>query len=913
MKNNKILLILCLIILIFSLNALSATTENNTNTKKAEKIYEHDNHKQAQEDIYVNINSQSSTEDGSKSNPYKTINKENLEKITPYSTLHVAKGKYTLGSVNITKDITIIGENREDVIFTSNGESSMFTLPLGRTLKLNNITIKDHTSTGNAAITNNGNLILTNILFQNNTGTMGGSISNNGNLQVNNTVFMENTASFGSAIYNKANLTIKNSTFNDNHIYNVGGAIYSTNGTMEVTDSYFSNNRAVSGAAIYNAFGYLEVNNTKFIENDAEHFFGGAIYSTGITRAYNSLFDNNQANKDGGAITTTSNFTIINCTFNENFAKENGGAIENVPWTDKENGNLTIINSTFTENAATLGGAIINYGKIEHTGIPATVTARGCVFDSNTADKGGVIYSQQYVNIQNSVFKDNTADEYDVIYVNDSEYVISLDNNWWSTNNPRESEIGFMPSVWVVMKFTNKTSLYVNKTSTVSVSLNTLNDGSMIKTTLPPRKVIFNAINSTFKENNMTIKGSIENVVEQKDDNITAQIDNQILTLQPVNAPKPTILTINTNKQAYYKDNIKVTGKFMDINKKPLINTLLKLTINNKTRNVKTNNKGIYTYNLKALTTGINNVSISYHGNNKYEANKTSTQFKVNKKNIKITLNTIKTVNYKDNITIKGKFTDTSNHPLQNSNIQLKINNKNVIIKTNNKGIFNYTFKAIKTGKNSVTATYNGNKYYMKNTTSTTFTVTKKQVQIILNSIKTVNFKEKTRISGKFMDKNNHTLTNTIIKLNISGKIINVKTDKKGIFTYNYKTNKTGTNTVTAVFKGNNNYSKFSITRKFNVKKQDLKITVNKIVKTKLGQNVKISGKLTDKNAHALQNTLIKIKVNNKNYLAKTNRYGIFNCNIKTSRAGLNNLTVSHNGNINYNKYVLDTVFRVSV
>lgn len=916
MKNNKILLILCFIILLLSLNSISANIQNDTtSTNDIQKVNEITQVKQAQT-IYVDTNTDSNIEDGSKNNPYKNINNENLEKITSNTTIHVAKGTYKINPANITKDITIIGENQKEVIFTSDNSTSIFSIQKGSNVHFKNFTIKDFTSNTNAAITNYGNLALEDMQLYNNIGTtganMGGSILNNGNLTIINTTFEKNTASFGAAIYNNANATIRNSSFVDNNIYNVGGAIYSNRGNLTVDDSYFTLNRAVSGAAIYSAFGNLKVNNTVFYDNDAERFFGGAIYSTGIAITSNSLFDSNHATKDGGAITTTSNFTIINCTFTENFANENGGAIENVPWTEDENGNLTIINSTFIENAATLGGAIVNYGKIESVGEPATVTARNCIFDSNTADRGGTIYNEQYVDMQYNVFTGNEAKEGNVIYTVNDSLVRSLDNNWWTTNNPTMEDIGFMPQKWVVMNFTNTTSLYINKTSILKVSLNTLNDGTSIKTTLPARKVTFSAKMSTFDKDNMVIMGSVENTVQAMEDDIAAEIDNQIISLRPTKAPTPTIITVNPIKQSYYKDTITINGKFMDTNKKALINTLLKITINNKTVTTKTNNKGIYSYEYKTTKIGSNNINVSYHGNSKYEANKTSTQFKVNKKNVKITLNNIKTSYYKDKITISGKFTDINEHILQNSNIQLNINNKKIIIKTNNKGIFTYKFTATKTGLNKLTATYKGNSNYNKNTTTTTFNIAKKPVHIVLNNIKIVNYKDKVVISGKFEDKNNHTLLNTRINLNIDGKKVTVVTNKKGTFNYTYKTNKTGTVRVTASFNGNNNYSKTSITKKFTVKKQDLNITINKINKVKIGQSIKITGKLTDKNNHPLLNSIIKIKINNKNLTSKTNNQGIFTVNYKTIKSGLNNITVSHEGNSNYNKYSTGTHFRVS-
>ena len=315
--------------------------------------------------VYVDVNSENVDEDGSLEAPYKTLNNENLEKISDNSTVYVSKGTYPLNTINIQKNISVVGENRDQVIFVPNVNTTVFIIDVETTVTFSNFTFKNYESDSNSAIVNNGNLTIENLNILNNTGSSRtskkGNIFNKGSLEIVNTTFENNTASFGAALYNTANATILNSQFNTNHIYNVGGAIYSLRGNLTVLDSLFTENTAVSGAAMYNAAGYCFVNNTKFIENDAEHFFGGAIYSTGVTRVNNSLFDSNHATIDGGAITNTNNFTIINCSFIENFAKENGGAIENVPWSATENGNLTIINSSFIENAAGGNGGILFY------------------------------------------------------------------------------------------------------------------------------------------------------------------------------------------------------------------------------------------------------------------------------------------------------------------------------------------------------------------------------------------------------------------------------------------------------------------------------------------------------------------------------------------------------------------------
>ena len=550
MNNKKIIIFLSFIILILSINSLYAADDNTTdkslvkqynqlaNTDMLEQTQlstKHTQLKQASDTVYVNSKSNISTEDGSKDAPYKQINDETIAKISSDSTIIVSSGTYNITPTTIDKNLSIIGEDKENVFFIPT-DAAVFTIAENTNVMLENLTITNQSSTYTQAITNNGNLTIENVDFLNNFGTAnntkGTCILNNATLYVNNSNFENITSSYGASIYNTGDVVVNNSKFKRNNISNVGGAIYSMRGNLEVYNSNFLYNAATSGAAIYNAAGYLLVDNTEFYKNDAERFFGGAIYSTGITIVNNSQFYSNHAKKDGGAITNTNNFTITNCYFEQNIAEENGGAIENVPWSTTQNGNLTIINSTFKENSAgENGGAIINYDKEDYLGDGATVTARASIFDSNSASKaGGLIYNQQYMDFQYNVIINNDADVNNTIS-SDEEQIISIENNWWATNNPTQSKLGAMPKSWVVMGFTNTTSLVENFTTNLTVSLNTLNNGQLLDSQLPSRFVRFTAENTTFTQDIVKIQGDVSDNVVVLDDVLYAQIDNQLLSL----------------------------------------------------------------------------------------------------------------------------------------------------------------------------------------------------------------------------------------------------------------------------------------------------------------------------------------------------------------------------------------------
>lgn len=814
MNKKKIILVLCFIVLILSLNTFYATNDNQTATDIQKQITK-STVKEESNTVYVDANSKTAKEDGSKTSPYKTINDANLEKIASDATIQVSKGTYKINSTNINKNIAIIGENTEQVIFIPTETNSAFTIEKNRTVKFKNFTLKSFTSNSSAAITNDGKLNIECLNLVNNIGTTrtnkGGAIFNTGTLTVTDTTFEGNMASWGAAVYNTGNTTVTNSKFKNNSIYNVGGALYNLRGNMNVSKTRFSGNRAVSGAAIYNAMGNLSVNDTEFYKNDAEKFFGGAIYSTGITIANNSQFYLNHATKDGGAITNTNNFTIINCIFQENSADENGGTIENVPWSNTENGNLTMINSTFIENSAgDKGGVIINYDKEENKGENCTVTARNCIFDSNTAaTRGGLIYNQQYMDFQNCIIINNDAQKYRTIYSSDK-FIKSIDNNWWGTNKPTKSTLGVMPKTWIIMKFTNKTALATNLTTKLQVTLNTLNNGKKLKSTIPERTLIFTAQNTVFPTNYAKINSTVTTKLKPVDKSITAQIDNQHITLKTAKANITYALT-NKNQTLRIKIQLpsnvngKATvklGSSTIANNRSLKNGVLTISYNIPTSWSKAQ------YKMKVLLKTTQNTTFS--DNNtivKIPKRETVTSLKLNTTSLKAG-NSIKLT---ATVKMGGKA-------LNRGYVAFKINNRIIKSKVkivNSTAAVTYRIpSSFNPNKYNITATYYGDNNKKASKATRTVTIKKQDVHINLKDTLLLTKNRKNTITVKCLDENNKALDSAGAYYRIDSK--NSKdnvTLKNGAFTIIYKTPDYKTSkTLTIRVYGNSKYNQ--LTRK---------------------------------------------------------------------------------------------------
>ncbi|WP_346675173.1 Ig-like domain repeat protein [Methanobrevibacter woesei] len=282
---------------------------------------------------------------------------------------------------------------------------------------------------------------ITNSEFIGNDGTMVFN-NNGGSVIISDSIFKDHTGS--EAVYNNAD------------------------GHMEIVSSEFIN--CDEGAAFNNGNGYMLVNGSNFVNNSGAGGSAGAIFSNSNSQLdiYDSSFINNSAISSGGAIfiNGASDIYIENSEFTDNSALSSGDAI----YVNGANANLTIADSIFTnndvesrgdvnfivsdfshlENAINVvddelvldsdvtmtdaeadkykDGITINkditinakghtidaneLGRIFNIANSATLTLNNAVLINGRADKGGAIYNDGALNINNVTLKDNTALSY---------------------------------------------------------------------------------------------------------------------------------------------------------------------------------------------------------------------------------------------------------------------------------------------------------------------------------------------------------------------------------------------------------------------------------------------------------------------------------------------------------------------
>ncbi|MDO5847936.1 MAG: Ig-like domain-containing protein [Methanobrevibacter sp.] len=351
--------------------------------------------------------------------------------------------------VNITKNITINGNNH----VIDGKEGYVFDISKNVVVTINNVTFINSIR----PIDNSGNVILNNCTFIKNNGAV--NCYAGSTLEVNDCNFINNTRTSKTAMGGAISATnavvkingskfINNSAVNsaDDNGFAFGGAVFvQGGGNLTVVNTEFTTNKANSknnnaqGGAIFawNNVESVSVENCTFTGNSAVN--GGAIYTDNNTEltVKGSNFTGNSAIDDtvvgsGGAIFSEGNLNVDNSTFVGNNAT-NGGAIYAAATSNKT---VTVKDSEFSKNTATHtddakggeGGAILLIGSID-------ASVSGCTFEDNKAKFNGADINNQATNlaVTDSSFANGVASKGGAIFTNTT---VIVDNSTF-TNSAR--------------------------------------------------------------------------------------------------------------------------------------------------------------------------------------------------------------------------------------------------------------------------------------------------------------------------------------------------------------------------------------------------------------------------------------------------------------------------------------------
>ena len=355
-------------------------------------------------EFWVSTKGNDTTGDGSKNNPFNTINHAitaALDKSINI-TIHIMDGTYLgTGNVNLKYSriavLNLIGENYGKTIIDGQDKDYFFYFDKGLDVSLTNLTFTNGKATNvnwNWGIIYGSSLTMNDCIIKNST--------SNSNLlydiDTQNSKLVFNNLTY---INNKGNMwlgyaTINNSYFADNVGAALGGVIRGTNNLTVINSKFINNtnpkNSNAEGGAVY-AQNIISINN--IYDSNYAGTKGGAVYVSGGAKAtfINDTFINNRAAGDGGAVyayISSSSFvpvaTFENVKFINNSGANGGAATVS---------GATFNNVTFKDNTAnTMGGAIylfsVTNGKTSN--IPDLTISDDSLFENNNAPEGKDIY-----------------------------------------------------------------------------------------------------------------------------------------------------------------------------------------------------------------------------------------------------------------------------------------------------------------------------------------------------------------------------------------------------------------------------------------------------------------------------------------------------------------------------------------
>uniref|UniRef100_UPI0025E09759 Ig-like domain-containing protein n=1 Tax=Methanosphaera sp. TaxID=2666342 RepID=UPI0025E09759 len=318
-------------------------------------------------------------------------------------------------------------------------------------------------------------------------------------------------------------------------------------------------------------------------------------------------------------------------------------------------------------------------------------------------------------------------------------------------------------------------------------------------------------------------------------------------------------------------------------------------------------------YNLSVLVTkvGVNNLSVGYSGNAKYNPYEVNSTFNVGKQNVIVTYDPVKEVPAGTNVTITGKFTDNLGKAIVNSNVKIFVNGVKYYAKTDSTGKYSLSVLVTKVGVNNLSVGYSGNAKYNPYEVNSTFNVGKQNVIVTYDPVMEVPAGTNVTITGKFTDNLGKAIVKSNVKIFVNGVKYYAKTDSTGKYSLSVLVTKVGTNNLSVGYSGNAKYNAYEVNSTFTVGKQNVIVTYNKISDVKKGNNVTITGKFTDNLGKAVTNSNVKITINGVKYYAKTDSTGKYTLSVATTKEGVNNVTIGYSGSAKYNAFETSTTFTV--
>lgn len=248
----------------------------------------------------------------------------------------------------------------------------------------------NYASSGGVIAAYNSVVNMQNCVFYNSSASRFGGViySIKSSFDIYNSSFKLNNAKYAGAIYsNSSEFSLRNSQFSESQTYSFGGVIAAFSSKLEVNNVIFNNYASLNdaGGAIYSIGGTLNVADSSFMNGYSD--FGGAICNLKTDSVIsNSEFINNNVQFYGGSIYNMyGSISLTENKFTNSFASS-GGSIFN-----RLSDSFTLAKNNFVNSTAYEGDIVFIDGD------KVNVNQNGNVFDSSLILlKYGNIYEIDY-------------------------------------------------------------------------------------------------------------------------------------------------------------------------------------------------------------------------------------------------------------------------------------------------------------------------------------------------------------------------------------------------------------------------------------------------------------------------------------------------------------------------------------
>ena len=387
------------------------------------------------------------------------------------------------------------------------------------------------------------------------------------------------------------------------------------------------------------------------------------------------------------------------------------------------------------------------------------------------------------------------------------------------------------------------------------------------------------------------------------------EIYNPTETESTINVePKTATIELVVPEEATVNKPAEIYGRVTDKEGNILFDVPVVVTVNGEDYPAVTDENGMYTIEADNVVVGDNNVTVRVVDET-ISAQPVNDSFTADKQDTELSLEYIEPTTVGDNANIEGQLVDDEGNPIADAPITVTVDGKDYPTTTDENGNYEVLVPVDKVGELPVNVAFAGDDTY--NPVNVYSSVLVEPVDAVVNvevpENATVN--KPVNITGSVTDEEGNPLPNVPVNVTVNGKTYPTTTDENGTFKVPVDNIVPGTNNVT-VTAGNENTTAQPVNTEFTAT-INTNITIDPIDDTLVGENVTISGTLTDEEQNPVKDALVTVTVNGFSKTVKTDEQGKYNVPWPTNNVGKEQVSVEYLGNDKYNSVKADETFNV--